>query len=194
MRAIRNGDPLPQAPQDGWAREDLEHAQKSLWEQWGIHVDIHTEECGQAQIGPCPGQGKQVLASFQYRWSCLTGRLHLNGATKSSLGKGREIARRHAMAHTGCIAYRASRSHEGRLRAIDHNIHRPPKPGLSDVKAALGWLPYPRMMLGLAPHPVKGAAISSSTLRMPNLTQLLNGFARGENPSSHYTTISIQRS
>ena len=97
------------------------------------------------------------------------------------------------MANNGCGKYRAASSHDKRQSAIDQNIYRPPEPGLSDVKAALGWIPYPRMTLGLAPHPIKGAAISSSTLRMPNLTQLLNGFARGKDPNSHYATVSIQR-
>ena len=97
------------------------------------------------------------------------------------------------MANNGCVKYRAASSHEKRQSAIDQNIHRPLEPSISDVKAALGWIPYPRMTLGLAPHPIKGAAISSSTLRMPNLTQLLNGFARGKDPNSHYATVSIQR-
>ena len=32
MRAVRNGDPLPPPPAEGWARDDLMHAQKGLWD------------------------------------------------------------------------------------------------------------------------------------------------------------------
>ena len=98
------------------------------------------------------------------------------------------------MATNGCIKYRAADSQEKRTKVIDQNIYCPTKPDIRDVRAALKGVPYPRLTLGLAPHPTKGAAISSSTSRMPNLTQLLIGFAREQVPGIQFTTISLRRS
>ena len=50
--AVRNGDPLPMPPVEGWARQDLMHVREGLWHHWGIAVHIQAEEDGQAAIGP----------------------------------------------------------------------------------------------------------------------------------------------
>ena len=93
----------------------------------------------------------------------------------------------------GRNAYRAADTHEKRLRATDQNIHCPVTPCTGDIRAALHGFPYPSVTLGLALHPLKGAALSGSTAQMPNLTQLLISYAREKLAGATFTTVSLQK-
>ena len=189
-RALRKGDPLPPAPPEGWGRDDLTGICKGLEEHWGICICIEVAEPEQnpASASSCWTGGEK--ARFHYRWSCRTGALRLEGATATSGGKGAELAKGTATSRKW-IPQRVPSSIDGQMRHMDQCIYSPPTPTAPDVKAALRCIPYPRISLGLVPHPTKGATVSPNTIRMPNLTKLLNRFASGQNPRAQYTTIMV---
>ena len=192
-RAIRSGNPLPHAPADGWPREDLQLLVNTLWRDWGIQVEIRTLEQAQHPIVASKGCALKASAIIFYEWSCTTGKVRLTGATRQSVGKGMTMRHSRAPEYAGNAANTKPVTAERRLAAIDQAIHCPTEPCEVHIRNALRKLPYPSVTLGLASHPLKGAAISSSTAVMPNLTWLLTSYAHVRLPGTPFTTVRLRR-
>ena len=82
---------------------------------------------------------------------------------------------------------------EKQMRSTDQCMYCPLLPTDIDISTALRSLTYPQITMGLMPHPLKGAALSPTTAKMPNLTRLLNRHVRNQNPRAQYTTMVVSR-